>query len=89
MGTRDKHFYHASDYAGMSAGRYGFYFGYEETAGEGDDEEWCFVAKKDGKEVFRATASQIGWSGGDPTEWGVLEGIALYIESKTKAASSV
>lgn len=81
---KDRHFYHASDYAGLTAGAYHFYFGYEETVGEGDDEERCFVAKKGGVEIFRATATDLGWTGGDPTEWGLMEGIALYIESKVK-----
>ena len=77
-------FYHASDYAGLAGGRFAFYFGYEKTSGEGEDEEWCFVATKDDTEVFRATQSQIGWEGGQPTEWGVLAGIACFLDHYPK-----
>lgn len=83
MGKKQPHWYSASDYAGLHAGRFSFYYGYEETTGG----EWCFVAKRAGEEIFRATATELGVDPGCPTEWGLLEGIALYIESKTKVSS--
>ena len=35
------------------------YYGYEETVGQDDNEEWCFVYKKKGKEITRYTTSEL------------------------------
>lgn len=47
----------ASDYAIATTGKFHFYYGYEET--DPNTEDWCFVAKKSGKEVMRLTNSQL------------------------------
>lgn len=45
--------YWASDYAGIDVPRVGkFYYGYEETIGSEDEEEWCFSARFGNQEVI-------------------------------------
>lgn len=64
--------YSASDYAGLSVGKYRFYYGYEATvcwthgadAGcEDCDDEWAFTADVDGVEVLRIGRSRLGDNG--------------------------
>lgn len=66
----------ASDYAGVSGGGIGFYYGYEETEGD----EWCFIAKEGDKELLRLPAETLGvkdkW---DVTEC-LLAGIGKWLE---------
>ncbi len=47
--------YHSDDYAGLVSGALKFYYGYEVE----EDDEWCFVVKNHGDEVFRAKRSVI------------------------------
>lgn len=47
----------ASDYAEATSGRMSFYYGYEERDEITND--WCFVARKNNKEVLRLTNSQL------------------------------
>ena len=47
----------ASDYAEATSGKYQFYYGYEET--DPNSEDWCFVARKGGKELMRLTNSEL------------------------------
>lgn len=49
--------YHSDDYAGMTAGKFHFYYGYEDE--DPETEEWRFSVEEDGKEIFLATTSQI------------------------------
>lgn len=71
------HVYFASDYAGMKAGDFSFYFGYEELV----NDEWAFVAKHTGIEVMRVPQSKLGKVFPcEPHEY-LLCGIAMFIES--------
>lgn len=49
--------YYSDDYAGLVSGNLSFYYGYEVE--DPDTEEWCFIVKKNGLEVFRLTTSKI------------------------------
>jgi len=71
-----KKFYIASDYSGLSAGEYDFYFGYEEVI----DDEWAFVVKKKGQEVWRTKQSELGIGNGRPMEEYLLQGIGMYFD---------
>ena len=70
-------FYTASDYASVCGGKTSFYFGYEETLGD----EWCFVAKVDGKETIRIPQSKLGVGGGSDMSDFLLAGISLWLEN--------
>ncbi len=54
-----KEVYYSDDYAGIDAGNLKFYYGYEVVKKVDEEEEWCFQVKKDGKEVFKATTTDI------------------------------
>lgn len=78
--------YIASDYAGLEAGVYEFYFGYERTICpvhgndskcECNDKQWAFVARKNGQEVGRLSARQVHYHGGECVE-ALLRGIARF-----------
>lgn len=71
--------YRAGDYAGLSVGRYKFYYGYEKTVGE----EWAFTADIDDKEVMRIPASKLGGSGMDMPMC-LLHGIGQFLASRTE-----
>jgi hypothetical protein len=71
-------FYIASDYDGVSGGRFSFYFGYEETL----DDEWCFVAKEVGVEILRIPQSKLGVKDRWNVEANLLAGIARWLASK-------
>lgn len=75
-------FYIASDYAGVSGGKFSFYFGYEITDDAND--EWCFQAKDLNVEIMRIPHSQLK---GNPSVYEchecLLAGIAMWLE-KTK-----
>lgn len=49
--------YYSDDYAGLDAGNLRFYYGYEVE--DPETEDWCFQVKKDGKEIYRATRTEI------------------------------
>lgn len=49
--------YAASDYAGIVSKNLEAYYGYEETAGDG---EWCFVARVGKTEILRIPQSKLG-----------------------------
>lgn len=66
--------YRSGDYAGLSVGKYKFYYGYEETVGE----DWAFTASVDDKEVMRIPASKLGGSGMDMTMC-LLHGIGQFL----------
>jgi len=79
-------FYHASDYAGASAGHHKFYFGYEATMCEhgADSKEcdcekaWCFIAEYCGREVMRYTAKQMKIDR-DKVQEGLIKGMLAYL----------
>lgn len=50
--------YHSNDYAGLDAGKFQFYYGYEATDPKNND-MWCFQVKENGQEVFNITRSEI------------------------------
>ena len=77
--------YRSFDCAGMSVGRYKFYFGYEKTAccnhGKADCSEciedyWCFTAEVDGVEVMRIPAPRLGQ---DEVLMNLLHGIGQFV----------
>lgn len=100
--------YSSSDYAGVEAGKFSFYFGYEVTVckkhkiidgghtfmGRGekncdcDDTEWAFQAVysgKDGDKVFATIPqSDLGEFDGDYCMEGVVRGMAMIFEEKSK-----
>ncbi len=49
--------YYSDDYAGLVSGNLSFYYGYEVTDENSDD--WCFQVKKNGKEIFKVTTTEI------------------------------
>lgn len=49
--------YYSDDYAGLNAGKFSFYYGYEETDVKNDS--WCFVVKENGREIFRKSEIEI------------------------------
>lgn len=49
--------YYSDDYAGMSCGKFDFYYGYEDE--DPDTEEWRFSVTKGDEVLFLATTSQI------------------------------
>lgn len=81
--------YSASDYAGLKAGVYEFYFGYEHTkcpthgndageaCGECGMDVWAFVAWRDGKQLGRLSAKELSYHGEDCMEI-LLRGIARF-----------
>lgn len=78
----------SDDYAVLRSGSYDFYYGYEYTVPEvvdydtDEDFEWAFVAWRDGEEVMRTTARELG----SPTDYWedpsvtLLRGIGKFIE---------
>ena len=80
--------YEASDYCGMSIGKYHFYYGYEATHcdrhGDNSEEchcygkEWCFTAKIDNEEVLRIPRSELWYDESAPITWYLLSGIGQY-----------
>lgn len=70
----------SEDYASVSGGVMGFYFGYEETLGDGDNAEWCFVATESSREVMRVPRSKLGVSSRSSMEEYLLAGIAKWLE---------
>lgn len=50
----------SDDYAGLYSGKYQFYYGYEVTLNdEDDDSEWCFQVKENGREIYKTPQSEI------------------------------
>ena len=49
--------YYSDDYAGLDTEDYSFYFGYERA--DPVTEEWMFVVRKNGSEVFTLCSSDI------------------------------
>lgn len=80
--------YVASDYAGLIAGKYEFYYGYEEiickkhddnykkcSNADCENDTWAFVAKVNGKEVYRTALEDTD----DEMGQNLLKGIAKYL----------
>jgi len=67
--------YTASDYAGIDAGDFRFYYGYEQTDA---DDNWLFVAHQNGKKIMSYTAEQLGGEDTDPPRDILMRGIARY-----------
>lgn len=69
--------YIASDYAGLDAGPWSFYYGYEKTDA---NDEWCFVASRGGDEKMRIPASKL--TSRDKFDCGecLLSGLAIFLE---------
>jgi hypothetical protein len=71
----------SSDYAGFESGKWDAYYGCEET--DPDTGDWCFVLKKDGREVFRASNEQLLAICPEESPLGMLTaGLALYMTRK-------
>jgi len=68
--------YSAGDYAGLSGGGFSFYYGYEETKGDG----WAFVMQKGEKELVRLSATELGVTNGDDPNVGLLAQIAKALD---------
>lgn len=66
----------ASDYAGMEAGAFDFYYGYEYGKNE-NGEVWGFRAKKNGKVIFEYPVDQGRFEVAEQ----LLEGIGKYLAS--------
>ena len=88
------HLYSASDYAGLSVGRYKFYYGYEElvcakhTDCTCEDKEWAFIADVDDMVVMTIPESKLGQSG---VILNLLHGIGQFLArepAQTKAPES-
>jgi hypothetical protein len=56
------------------------YYGYEETVGDEDDEEWCFVASVKGKEIMRVPQSKLGARDKFNCGENVLRGIGILLD---------
>lgn len=75
----------SDDYAVLHVGNYSFYYGYEHTIpaevdyDADEDWEWAFVAWRDGEEIMRKTAAELGASWEDPALT-LLRGIGVFIE---------
>lgn len=88
--------YASDDYCGLEAGKYKFYYGYEETvcpkhgkkdcSNQWDCEkaEWAFTAEVDGKEVLRLPQSQIYPEKGEEPLWYLVAGIGHFLNSIPK-----
>jgi hypothetical protein len=48
-------YYESDDYCGCTLGDISFYYGYEVE----EDEEWCFTATKNNKEIVRYKCTEI------------------------------
>ena len=72
--------YTANDYAGVQSKNLSAYYGYEETVGDGDDEEWCFVAKVGEKEILRIPQSKLKTADGFDCGASLLEGIGALFD---------
>jgi hypothetical protein len=71
--------YSSDDYCGMSNGTFSFYYGYEETD---ENEEWCFVAKEHGVEVFRLPAPELWHDGSDNMLTHLVAGIGQWLQTR-------
>ena len=84
--------YVASDYAGLRAGKYEFYYGYEEVIckkhnndfnkcadADCENDTWAFVAKVGGKEVYRTALDNTDDEQGE----NLLKGIAKFLASNS------
>lgn len=73
--------YSGRHYSEILSGKYKAYYGEnktDETSGE-----WVFYLEKNGKEVFRATNSELlEVSGGEGPKDMLIAGIALYLSTK-------
>ena len=86
--------YCSDDYAGLEAGKYSFYFGYEMTicpvkSHKEDCEdngcekrEWCFVASINKKEVMRIPASKLYPKKQEEPMFFLLAGIGIFLKRK-------
>lgn len=83
--------YQSGDYAGFTAGKFSFYYGYEAEAehplfinelNEECRKTWAFTVFKDGKEIYRRAiyAEHVKWN----CLAGLLAGIGYWIEDKNK-----
>ncbi len=76
----------ASDYAALKAGKFSFYYGYEQTVCKAHAEEecqnceWAFVAKQGNRELMRLGWRQLPASGGqyEVTE-NLIAGLGVFI----------
>lgn len=73
----------AGDYAGMTAGPYQFYYGYEYDRDENGNEVWGFEAKKGGDTVLRV-AWKPSWPDKCETETCLLFCIANFLEVENR-----
>ena len=69
--------YTAGDYAGLSGGRYSFYYGYEQTD---PHDNWLFIGKIDGIEIVAWTAEQLDMEQFDDTARILMRGIAKFLD---------
>ena len=78
--------YYSDDYAGLEIkiGRsnYRFYFGYERTVDEYEDDEWCFCVTKNNKEIMVVPQSRLHPSKSESPIFYLLRGMAFYLKGK-------
>lgn len=71
--------YDSRNEAGFNKDRIAVYYGYKVV--DPDTDEWCFVVNKNGKEVFRATNSELlGIANGDSPKDMLIAGLTLYMK---------
>lgn len=85
--------YTSDDYCGLTAGKYSFYYGYEETVcpvkshrkncedNGCEKREWAFTADVDGKEVMRLSQSQLHPETGEEPFWYLVAGIGHFLKT--------
>lgn len=75
--------YVAGDYAGLQSKNLSAYYGYEETVGDGDDAEWCFVARVGEEEILRIPRSGLTTAEVFDCDVLLLEGLAALFDKFT------
>lgn len=94
--TRKIDVYVSDDYAGLDAGDFSFYFGYEQTACpkhkteeacervDCEKREDCFVASISNKEVLRIPRSKLYPKEDEEPLFYVLAGIGIFLQNENK-----
>lgn len=89
--TKKMNVYTSDDYCGLTADKYSFYYGYEETVCSVkshrkncedygcEKREWAFTADVDGKEVLRLPTSQLHPTQGEEPFWYLVAGIGHFL----------
>lgn len=72
--------YYSDDYAGLVSGKYSFYYGYEVTDPNSED-DWCFQVKENNKVVYSLTATELKQINNDLNDCKdyLLTGIGMWL----------